>query len=48
MEKARRRAKRSEKRYRRWQDRIGGTPHLPSPLKPAPAEEKAPAPGEDP
>jgi hypothetical protein len=48
MAKARRRAKRSEDRYRRWQDRIGGTPHLPSPLKPAPAEEKAPAPGEDP
>ncbi len=32
MSKAKRRAARSEARYRRWQDRIGGTPHLPSPL----------------
>jgi hypothetical protein len=47
MEKARRRAKRSEERYRRWQDRIGGTPHLPSPLKPASTEEKEPVSGED-
>ena len=46
MAKARRRAKRSEQRYRRWQDRIGGTPHLPSPLTPA-GEEKEPASSED-
>ncbi len=46
MAKARRRAKRSEQRYRRWQDRIGGAPHLSSPM-PSAGEEKEPVSGED-
>ncbi|MFN8160791.1 MAG: hypothetical protein U0R52_07085 [Solirubrobacterales bacterium] len=43
MQTARRRADRVHERYRRWQDRIGGAPHLPSPARPPGG--KRPGPG---